>query len=220
VLDPNPSAALNLARKVIRRRGPESLPTRAHQILSSEGFLVQGTDFYETVGPGFSGGYVSVQLLPGGPLVSDLAHANDSLSKVANCPGLGPHICLRHVIWPISTNPAIAPQTGSDAPSWAPPNARISASWSHGGVGRARRGSSARRSSSWSREAGRSQRRRGGLDLTESALRARVCQPCRCRAKEAWRTADGSSNQRLTICDGTQTPPGLAPSTSVPAPRR
>ncbi len=99
ILDPNPTAIVRFARKLVSHIDPEAPLDLALEVLKKERFEVKSVDFYETIGLPLSGGYVGIRLVPNwSPLSHLVAAANERLSKAATALGLGKSVCWRYII--------------------------------------------------------------------------------------------------------------------------
>jgi SAM-dependent methyltransferase len=99
ILDPNPNWVLKTARLLAAHKDFQTPLTEARELLDQNGFQVQYTGYYEVIGLALSGGYVSVQLVPGiRALHTFVARANSLLSRLSHRLGLGKFICWRYVI--------------------------------------------------------------------------------------------------------------------------
>ena len=99
ILDPNPTAIVRFARKLVSHIDPEAPLDLALEVLKKERFEVKSVDFYETIGLPLSGGYVGPRLVPNWQPVTDLlAAVNQRLSGAATRLGLGRSVCWRYII--------------------------------------------------------------------------------------------------------------------------
>jgi SAM-dependent methyltransferase len=99
ILDPNPTALVRFARKIVSHVDPEAPLDLAVRVLNKERFDIKSVDFYETIGLPLSGGYVGPRLVPNWqPINHLLAAANDRLSRAVTRLGVARSVCWRYVI--------------------------------------------------------------------------------------------------------------------------
>ena len=98
VSDPNPTAILLLARKLIRHRDAVCSPEQAEQAISQAGFVLVHKSFGEVLAFPLSGGFVGKPMVPNN-MIGNLVLGLDSLmEKALEWLHLHHHACWRYLL--------------------------------------------------------------------------------------------------------------------------
>jgi len=98
ISDPNPTAILLLARKLIRHRDPVCSPEQAERAISKAGFEIVHRSFGEVLAFPLSGGFVGRPMVPNN-VVGNMVLSLDSLvEKALECLRLHHHACWRYLL--------------------------------------------------------------------------------------------------------------------------
>jgi len=98
VSDPNPTAILLLARKLIRHRDPVCSPEQAERAISQAGFELVHKSYGEVLAFPLSGGFVGKPMVPNNAIGNMVLSLDGLMEKVLERLRLHHHACWRYLL--------------------------------------------------------------------------------------------------------------------------